>query len=53
MSYVAWITPYRDGIPRRVDILADDIDHARELAADMAACMFPRQSLAICVRGEQ
>lgn len=46
MNFTAWITLQRDGIPRRLDIWADDAGHARELAA----ARFPGQSVAIAVR---
>jgi hypothetical protein len=49
-SYIAWVTPMRDGVPRRYEILADDLEHARELAEDYAVCLFPRDGLAIVVR---
>lgn len=48
-TYIAWITRLRDGIQRRHELHADSMEQARELAADYAACLYPRQSLAISV----
>lgn len=47
--YVAHITLLRDGIPRRHELHADSIEHAHEVARDLATCLYPMQGLAICV----
>lgn len=50
MNFTAWVTLLRDGIPRRHDIRADDIDSARDAAEALARCIYPKQSVAIAVR---
>ena len=65
-AYTAWITLLRDGIPRRHELHADSMEQARDrsggkhgnkgseaavAALQMAACLYPRQSLAISVWG--
>lgn len=50
------MTPYTahltgpDGLPRRIDILAADEDHARELAREHGAGLFGRREFTYVVR---
>lgn len=48
-TYSVHITLLRDGIPRRYELTADSVEHARDLAEDYATCLFPMQGLAIVV----
>jgi hypothetical protein len=48
-AYTAWVMLLRDGIPRRHILHADNIEQAREMAADYAACLYPSQQLAVAV----
>lgn len=48
-SYTAHILGPR-GSSRRLDILADDLTHARELALDEARALFGRRGFSFTVR---
>ena len=48
-TYTVHITLLRDGIPRRHELRANSVEHARDLAEDYAVCMYPMQSLSIAV----
>ena len=49
--YTTWITLTRDGLPRAHDFWADSLESARQIAEDLARCIFPRQSLTLTVWG--
>jgi len=50
------MTPYTahvtgpDGLPRRIDILAADMEHARELAREHGAGLFGKREFSFTVR---
>lgn len=51
MSFVAHILGPR-GSSRRIDILAEDLTHARELALDEGRAMFGARGFSFTVRAE-
>lgn len=48
-AYIAHLTG-PDGADRRIDILAEDTDHARELAREHGAGLFGRREFTYIVR---
>ena len=48
-AYIAHLTG-PDGAARRIDILAEDTDHARELAREIGSGLFGRREFTYSVR---